>query len=250
MNSMVDDSHGGDGRQLIVNADDFGYSPGVNAGVIRAHEQGIVTSASLMVLRPGAAEAAAYARRNRGFSLGIHLDLGEWIPREGHEGDWETVYEVVPLEDFDTVDAEVQRQLARFRELVGSDPTHVDSHQHVHTQVQPLVGVAFGRVARELSIPLRHRALDVSYCGDLYGQTTAGSPMAEAITVENLIEILRGLQPGVTELACHPGEGDDLGSLYREEREQEVRILCDPRVRETIERERIQLLSFAELRRP
>jgi predicted glycoside hydrolase/deacetylase ChbG (UPF0249 family) len=235
MNSMVD-SHGGKERQLIVNADDFGHSHGINAGVIKAHEQGIVTSASLMVRHPSAAEAAAYARRNGTLSLGLHLDLAEWVP-------WrrEPIYQVVPLEDFDVVDAEVQRQLATFRELVGSDPTHVDSHQHVHTLVPPLVGVAFGRVARELSIPLRHRALDVTYRGDLYGR--------EAITVENLIGILRSLKPGVTELVCHPGEGAELDSHYREEREEELRVLCDPRVRETIEREGIQLRSFAELRR-
>jgi predicted glycoside hydrolase/deacetylase ChbG (UPF0249 family) len=238
-----------DERVLIVNADDFGLSRGVNAGVIKAHEHGIVTSASLMVRRPAAAEAAAFARRNRGLSLGLHLDMGEWVPRD--DGEWEPVYEVVPLDEFDVVDAEVQRQLARFRELVGSDPTHVDSHQHIHTHVQPLVGVAFGRVARELSIPLRHRALDVSYRGDLYGQTELGQPAPEAISVERLLDILRSIEPGATELACHPGEGEDLDeldTLYRAEREQELRILCDPRVRETIEREHIQLRSFAELR--
>ena len=49
-------------RILIVNADDFGQSPGVNAGVIEAHERGIVTSASMMVCWPAAAGAADYAR--------------------------------------------------------------------------------------------------------------------------------------------------------------------------------------------
>ena len=49
-------------RRLIVNADDFGQSPGVNRGIIEAHQHGIVTSASLMVSWPAAAEAAAYGR--------------------------------------------------------------------------------------------------------------------------------------------------------------------------------------------
>jgi predicted glycoside hydrolase/deacetylase ChbG (UPF0249 family) len=49
-------------RYLIVNADDFGQSHGVNRGVIEAFENGIVTSASLMVRWPAAVEAAAYAR--------------------------------------------------------------------------------------------------------------------------------------------------------------------------------------------
>ena len=49
-------------RYLIVNADDFGLSPGVNRGVVQAHERGIVTSASLMVRQPAAGAAAACAR--------------------------------------------------------------------------------------------------------------------------------------------------------------------------------------------
>ena len=50
------------GRLLIVNADDFGQTAGVNRGVIEAHDRGIVTSASLMVRWPAAAEAASFAR--------------------------------------------------------------------------------------------------------------------------------------------------------------------------------------------
>ena len=70
-------------RYLIVNADDFGLSAGVNRGVIEAHERGIVTSASLMVRPPAAAEAAADARAYPELSLGLHVDLGEWSYREG-----------------------------------------------------------------------------------------------------------------------------------------------------------------------
>src|SRR5439155_19097165 len=111
-------------RYLIVNADDFGLSHGVNQGIIEAHENGIVTSASLMVRWPAAAEAADYARRRPGFSLGLHLDLGEWAYRDGS---WEPVYEVVPLDDVACVTEEVSRQLAAFRRLAGTDPSHLDS---------------------------------------------------------------------------------------------------------------------------
>ncbi len=63
-------------RYLIVNADDFGLSFGVNRGIIEAFEHGVVTSASLMVNWIGAAEAAAYARQHPTLSLGLHIDLG------------------------------------------------------------------------------------------------------------------------------------------------------------------------------
>src|SRR4051794_39741974 len=70
-------------RYLIVNADDFGQSRGVNAGIVEAHERGVVTSASLMVRWPAAAEAAACARSHPRLAVGLHLDLGEWECRDG-----------------------------------------------------------------------------------------------------------------------------------------------------------------------
>src|SRR5437764_15380237 len=82
----------GHGRSLIVNADDFGLSEGVNRGILRAFDDGIVTSASLMVRQPAAASAAGEAALRPELSVGLHLDLGEWVFRNGS---WETVYEVV-----------------------------------------------------------------------------------------------------------------------------------------------------------
>ena len=80
-------------RRLVVNADDLGLTAGVNDGIVEAHVRGIVTSASLMVLWPAAAGAAAYAREKPDLALGLHLDLGEWVYREGT---WLPAYEVVP----------------------------------------------------------------------------------------------------------------------------------------------------------
>jgi predicted glycoside hydrolase/deacetylase ChbG (UPF0249 family) len=147
-------------RYLIVNADDFGLSPGVNRGVIEAHENGIVTSASIMVRWPAAAEAAAYAREHPDFGLGLHLDLGEWAYKGGT---WTPVYEVVPTDDATAVKEEAARQLVSFRRLVGRDPTHLDSHQHVHRR-EPARSV-LDEIARGLAIPLRHHAPKIRYCG-------------------------------------------------------------------------------------
>src|SRR5262249_24976449 len=118
-------------RVLIVNADDFGQSFGINDGVAQAHERGIVTSASLMVCWPASMEAANYAQEHRELSLGLHVDLGEWT----YSGDnWVRVYQVVPEDDPTAVHDALASQLAAFRRLVGRDPTHLDSHQHAHRE--------------------------------------------------------------------------------------------------------------------
>ena len=231
------------GRFLIVNADDFGQTPGVNRGVVTCHEHGIVTSASLMVRWPAAAEAAAYARDRPGLSVGLHFDLGEWAYRDG---EWVLLYEVARPDDRTAVAREAARQLAAFRELVGRDPSHLDSHQHVHRE-EPARSV-LQELARGLGVPLRHFSPAVRYRGDFYGQAGKGWPYPEGIRVEALVALLRSLPPGTTELGCHPGEGDDAPSMYRHERALEVQTLCDSRARGALAAEGIALCSFRDVR--
>jgi predicted glycoside hydrolase/deacetylase ChbG (UPF0249 family) len=229
-------------RYLIVNADDFGQSAGVNGGIVEAHERGVVTSASLMVRWPAAAEAAAYCRRRPQLAVGLHLDLGEWACRGGT---WVALYEVVPADDASAVAREVTRQLEAFRDLVGRAPTHLDSHQHVHRSGPARSAV--WQAARALGVPVRHFCPGVRHCGDFYGQTGDGQPFPEGVTVERLLVILAGLPAGVTELACHPGDGEGLDSMYRTERAQEVRALCDARVPAALTAGGVSLCSFASL---
>ena len=114
-------------KHLIVNADDLGLSEGVNQGIFEAAEHGIVTSASLMVRQEAAASAARRVRHGSQLSVGLHLDLGEWVFRDN---EWVPLYSVVPTKDAKAVEQEIGRQLSEFRRLVGRDPTHIDSHQH------------------------------------------------------------------------------------------------------------------------
>src|SRR3954451_10728074 len=147
-------------RLLIVNADDFGQSPGINQGIVQAYEQGIVTSTSLMVRWPAAAAAASYARLHADLSVGLHFDIAEWVYR-GEA--WVPLYQVVPPNDPVAIANEAARQLGAFRDLVGRDPTHLDSHQHVHRD-EPAASV-LRNMARALGVPLRQQSPRIQHCG-------------------------------------------------------------------------------------
>jgi chitin disaccharide deacetylase len=229
-------------RYVIVNADDFGQSPGINQGIMQAYEQGIVTSASLMVRWPAAAEAAAYSRRHADLSLGLHVDCGEYVCRDG---EWVPIYEVVPLQDRHAVADEVRRQLAMFRRLVGRDPTHIDSHQHKHRR-EPLRSLLI-EMAEELAVPLRHYTTAVQYCGDFYGQTVEGTALPDVISIEGLTTILARLPQGYTEVSCHPALACDLDTMYCHERTAEMKVLCAPQLRAVVAALHLELCSFHTL---
>jgi adenylyl-sulfate kinase len=229
-------------RVLIVNADDFGLSRGINAGVVRAHEQGILTSASLMVRGRAAREAAAYARRTPSLSVGLHVDFGESVFEKGH---WRERYRLAAGDDGAGARAEARAQLELFRGLVGREPTHIDAHQHMHiwtAAAQSLIDIG-----AELGVPVRHRTESVVYLGHFYGQDDRGVVDHRGITVPNLVDLIRRLPPGATEIGCHPAAEVDFESVYGDERVMEVETLCDPEVRRVIAEESIVLRAFSEL---
>ena len=227
-------------KHLIVNADDFGQSSGINRGIIEAHERGIVTSASLMTRWAAAGEAANYATQHPELSVGLHLDLGEWVYRAG---EWVALYTVISVDDPLVVEHEIYRQLDVFHQLLGKHPTHINSHQHIHMR-EPVRSVAL-KISQSLEIPLRNLCSELHYFTKFYGQTAEGLPLPTHISPEWLIEILSTLvPPGWTVLSCHPGYVDEVKTMYRLERREELRVLCDPRIQAVIDSLGIKLCSF------
>jgi predicted glycoside hydrolase/deacetylase ChbG (UPF0249 family) len=194
---------------LIVNADDFGMTAGVNEGIVEAHTRGILTSTSLMVDRAAAEQAAALAREHPRLSVGLHF-----------------VDDTLALDEPGHAAREFAAQLARFRELMGSEPTHVDSHHHVHMKRMP----TFVQLARQLGVPVRGDGR-VPYLGEFYAHPTAAVVDLDRIREPFLVRLLDavGADADFIELGCHPGRvTDELRSSYREEREIELATLTDP----------------------
>jgi predicted glycoside hydrolase/deacetylase ChbG (UPF0249 family) len=219
-------------RLLVVNADDFGLSHGVNEGILRGHRDGIVTSASLMVEERAAAEAASAAKDHPRLSVGLHF-----VERRG-----------VDLDDPAGLTQELDRQLRLFRALMGRNPTHLDSHHHVHGEGARTE--AFSKQARELGVPLRGDGF-ASYIGGFYAQWDPGKTDLRHVSLDFLDWLLREeVGKGVTELLCHPAVSiDDLNSEYATERLAEFRTLTAPRLRAKVEKLGIRLVNFAEAQR-
>jgi predicted glycoside hydrolase/deacetylase ChbG (UPF0249 family) len=222
-------------KRLIVNADDFGAGRGINRGVVEAHRDGILTSASLMVEMPGSEEAARLAAGLARFSLGLHAVLTN-----------EAGTSAVDFDDRERCRAELRRQIGRFAQLCGGAPTHLDSHHNVH--LDPRLLPCFLELAAELRLPLRGHSAARHYSA-FYGQWDGGEVHLEWISPASLVRMLAAdVRPGVTELSCHPGYMEsDFRSSYSEERETELRTLCDPAVRQAIGELGIELIDFRAL---
>jgi len=192
---------------------------------VQAHREGILTSTSLMVNRPASVQAADVGRTCPALSIGLHLELDAGAARD--------------------VPTELDRQLARFTELVGAPPTHLDSHHDVHKNPRVLADVQ--ALARRVGVPLRGYS-HVRHLSKFYGQW-GGETHFEQISGEGLLRLLDAeLGPGVTELTCHAGYVDEgLTSSYTVEREAELRTLCDPRVRQALAERDIRLVGFRDL---
>ncbi|HLF57967.1 MAG TPA: carbohydrate deacetylase [Thermoanaerobaculia bacterium] len=254
-------SGSGRARRLIVNADDLGRTPGVNAGIFEAHRRGIVTSATLMVGFPAAEAAARALPEHPRLGVGLHVTLTGAAPTlpavavpslvDGR-GRFPAKPEDLSASEPAEIAAEARRQLELFRELTGRMPTHLDSHHHSHRH--PLVLAAIVELAREHALPVRSSSPEVGRRLRAAGVATTDRFVERffgaGVRVDVLVEILAALEPGTTELMCHPARIDDelrASSSYVDARERELAVLTDPVVRERIDALGIELVDFGSL---
>jgi len=160
-------------KRLIVNADDFGRSPGAIRGVFDAHHKGIVTSTTVMVNFPDAAAGIEQALSGApDLGLGLHLNLTSGPPVSSpnqvaslvrgdgqfyHISEWAARFEAL---DPDDLRREIEAQVARFIRLAGKPPDHLDSHHHA-SYLHPAALRAMLEIATRFNIPLRQTGLEI-----------------------------------------------------------------------------------------
>jgi predicted glycoside hydrolase/deacetylase ChbG (UPF0249 family) len=247
---------------LIVNADDFGYTPGVTAGIVRAHREGIVTATTMMANAPDTDGAAKAARAVPGLDVGVHLVVtygvpltpSERIPSLVADGRFPRVADLLRAgqPNADEALVEYRAQYRRVRDLIGHEPSHLDTHHWVHDL--PALEDALLALAKETGAAVRtHDGRQRARFRDA-GVRTPDHFVREfqhsgAIHVEALLDLLERIAEagGVVELMCHPAEPDAgllEGSSYAPERGVELETLTHPRVRAAVARLGIELGDY------
>jgi len=266
----------------VVNADDFGFTPDVNEGIVEAHRQGILTATTLMANGDAFDDAVRLARELPTLDIGCHLVLiggtslisGKRLPL--------TAARLLmalaggQIRPYDELRAQVKRIVD-----AGLRPTHLDTHKHTH--LAPPVLDAVARLAEEFGIrwvrrpfdfplqgswkgvvpPLKritnrslgvlrrrfHRVLERHHC-----RTTdhfAGFQVTGRLRTAELINLLTSLPEGSTELMCHPGKcGRALRQArtrLKESRELELQALTAAPVKAALERCRVELVNYRQL---
>jgi hypothetical protein len=251
--------------KLIVNADDFGYSERVSAGILRAHRDGIVTATTLMTNAPHTAGAAKLARATPSLDVGVHLVLTFDRP-SGDVARYRTIVDkdgrffrpnALLARDIDRHEAlaEYRAQYHRARDLLEREPTHVDTHHWVHDH--PALEWAIGELARETGAAARIHSDEQRDRLRARGVRTPDHfarefQYADKVGVGSMLALLERIatKNGVTELMCHPGEPDEglaKRSGYARERATELATLTDPRVRAAVTDLGIALATFADV---
>lgn len=233
-------------RRLWFNADDFGLSEGVAIGVVDAMQRGVVGTTTAMVCCPdGLSTIPRYAEPIRG-RVGLHLQLTDGRPRLPAEdvpslvdgaGGFPRRRAAVRSPNAAEVAREWRAQLAALRAL-GIEPTHLDSHHHVH--LLPQVFDVFAELAREEGLPARAgsprarnllRAHGVA-CADHFSERFEGNRTGVDDLLRMLADATQLVADGeLLEVMCHPARPDEKlaqRSSYVTDRQRELETLLEP----------------------
>ena len=269
-------------RYLAVNADDFGYTRDVNAGIVAAHTGGILTSTTLMANGAAFEDAVRLAREHPTLDVGVHfvltggrsvLDPGRELP--GSVPDLIVAVALRRIRIYDELRAQIERIVN-----AGVRPTHLDTHKHTH--LLPPVLDAVARLAEEFGVRWVRRPFDLPISGapeeiplkvrlvshafgvvrghfhrtlTRHGCSTtdwfAGFQITGRFGPHSVVHLLDRLPPGTTEFMVHPGycTAELMASRTRlkASRERELQAIVDPGVLAAVRRNGIIVTGYGGL---
>ena len=262
--------------RLIVNADDFGFNRDVNAGIVEAHREGILTATTLMANGDAFEEAVRLGASVPSLDVGCHLVMvqGRSVFDPSRQ---------LPADLRSLVGSVLRREIPIYEELraqvlkivgAGVRPSHLDTHKHTH--LLPPVLDAMARLASEFEIPWVRRPFDFGvdrkakwtkrlvsagmrlmepkFARALNGLKTTdhftGFQLTGTLNGDGLLRTLAALPEGLTELKCHPGRlGPELqiaATRLKESRAVELAALTSSAARDAIARRGIVLTNYRD----
>jgi predicted glycoside hydrolase/deacetylase ChbG (UPF0249 family) len=286
-------------KNLIVNADDLGWTEGVNRGIVEAFHRGIVTSTSLLANGAAFAGGVQAAQSAPGLGVGVHLNLTDGPPVADHEavasllnnaGEFAGSPESLLLRRarrsllLEDVENEWDEQIQKVRQA-GISPTHLDGHKHVH-MLPGLFEIALtlakrhqigairvsleasslrtalssgskknsgmimkqGVQARGLKLLARDAREQAARAGISTSDYFCGIAQTGQLTREGLMQFMKSLPDGTTELICHPGYADaelqKTPTRLQHSRQTELLILTDTGIRNLVASLGIRLIDY------
>lgn len=260
-------------RQLVVNADDFGFTRDVNQGIIEAHRNGILTATTIMSNGAAFNDAVRLAKENPVLDIGVHLVLVGQPPFPTTVARLTRAVVLKQIQIYEELSAQVCKALD-----AGLKPTHLDTHKHTH--LLPPVLDAVARISEEFKIPWVRRPFDfpltprgVSWKKRAVSRSLgvvrsrfqrvlashgcrstdhfAGFQITGKFDASDLTALIRSLPEGSTEFMCHPGictaELRAAHTRLKESREEELRALTAPEVRDALRDSGVELATFSSL---
>lgn len=254
-------------HQVIFNSDDFGYSSGINHAIIDAFKRGILTSTTLMTNTPGFKQAVNMKKKNKNLGVGVHLTLTFGKPLLKNvpslvDNDGYFLNKSFYLKDDFEID---QKELSREWEAqiqkvydAGIQPTHLDSHHHMHTLgsnqevVVDLANKYKLPVRRNFSLNNKVRITEYFEDNfDLVGYPTGEKSLGKMLNsyLDKLLEKLKTYQS--SEIMCHMGYIDKClleSSSFIEPRVYQTDFMIHSDFAKKIQRdEDIQLVHYGEI---
>ena len=269
-------------KRLVVNADDFGFTPDVNEGIAEAHRNGILTATTLMANGDAFDDAVRVAASVPTLDIGCHLVLigGRSLlaPRRALPAGVPALLAAIAagqIRIYDELAAQVRKILA-----AGIAPTHLDTHKHTH--LAPPVLDAVARLSEEFEIAWVRRPFDLpitaargraprlkhmvagslGFLRDRFQRVLAGRhcrstdhfagfQLTGRFRTAELTQLIAELPDGSTELMCHPGRLREplrhAATRLKESREQELLALTAPEARQALAQAGVRLVNYMEL---
>lgn len=248
--------------KLIINADDFGRTRGINYGIVEAMKNGVLSSTTIMMTMPYAEHAVKLAGKEGLSGIGVHLTFIENSLSKGktltdEKGNFKTYPNLMAEADIEEIKTEMRMQIDKLINL-GIKPTHLDSHHHTHLYCSKMIEAVFS-IAKEYNLPVRigknkkltRMGEKINLPDDLittdifldeyYGDRTS---------LEDFIKFTESvLESETVELMCHPAFlcSDTLKSSYNYPRLTELDVLTGYELKKFLEDKGIELINYSDL---